>query len=84
MIEKGDLGLEQVYGELRITRGKVHKYLGMTLDFRTSGELRVTMVNYLKGVLEDFPEVVIGRSTIPSANRMFQVRPENEQTLLNE
>ena len=29
--------IEGVYREMIITRGKVHKYLGMTLDFRTQG-----------------------------------------------
>ena len=57
-------------------RGKLHKYLGMKLDFWDPGELRVTMVDYLKGVLEDFPEVITGRSTSPAANHLFQVRPE--------
>ena len=47
--------IEGTYGELSITRGKVHKYLGMMLDFRTLGELQITMLNYLKGVLKYFP-----------------------------
>ena len=42
------------------------------------------MVEYLKGVLEDLPKVITGRRTIPSYNNLFQVRPENEQTILNE
>ena len=29
--------IEGVYREMIITRGKVNKYLGMTLDFRTQG-----------------------------------------------
>ena len=37
--------LEGIYKYMRITRGKVNKYLGMTLDFRTAGELWVTMVD---------------------------------------
>ena len=40
------------------------------------------MVEYLKGVLEDFPEVITGKSTNLAANNMFQVRPEDERTLL--
>ena len=43
---------------MRITRGKVHEYLGMTLDFLTPGEIQVTMVDFLKGVLEDLQEVI--------------------------
>ena len=41
--------LEGIYMGLSINRVKVHKYLRITLDFWTSGELRVTMVDYLNG-----------------------------------
>ena len=47
--------VEVIYRDLGITRGKVHEYLSIALDLRTSGELWLTMVDYLKGVLEDFP-----------------------------
>ena len=47
--------LEVAYEEMKISRVKVHKYLSMTVYFLTSGEFQVTMVDYLKGVLEDFP-----------------------------
>ena len=36
--------LEVIYGVLRITRGKVQKYLGVMLDLWNPGELRLTMV----------------------------------------
>ena len=55
----------------------------MTIGFRTPGELQVTMVDYLKGVMEDFPEVITGRSISPAANHLFQVRPEDERMILN-
>ena len=42
------------------------------------------MVDYIKRVLEDFPEVITGRSTIPADNYMFQVRPEDDWMLLYE
>ena len=63
--------LEGIYIEVRTTRGKVHKYLGTTLDLRNLGYLQVTMVDYLKGVLEGFLEVITGRSTITTANHML-------------
>ena len=76
--------LERIYGELRITRVKVHKYLGMTLDFRTPGELQIIMLNYLKVVLENILEVITGRSMSPAANHLFQVRPEDDWTIIYE
>ena len=66
------------------TRVKVHEYLGMMLDLKNKVELRVTMVDYLKGVLEDFPGDITGRSAIPVANHTFQVGSEDKQTLLDE
>ena len=68
---------------MRTTRGKVQKYLGMTLDLRTTEEIGATMVDYLKGVLEDFLEVITLKITIQAANHMFKPRPEDEQTLIN-
>ena len=54
-----------------ITKGNVHELLGMMLDFQTLGQLQITMVDYLKLVLEDFLEVITGRRTIPAANSIF-------------
>ena len=68
--------LEGIYGELRITRGKVQKVFGMTLEFWTPGELQLTMVYYLKGVPWDLPEVIMGQSTSPVVNNLFQVAEE--------
>jgi hypothetical protein len=34
-------------GELKVHRGKVHKCLGMSLDFSHKGQCRVTMYDYL-------------------------------------
>ena len=57
--------LEGIYEELRITRGKLNRYLGMKLGFQTPGDLWVTMVEYLNGILEYFPEVMTGISMSP-------------------
>jgi hypothetical protein len=43
--------LKGIYGDnMHVWRGLVHDYLGMTLDYSTKGEVKVTMVDYLKGV----------------------------------
>ncbi len=33
-------------------RGKVHKYLGMTLDFATAKVLKVTMIDYIDEIIK--------------------------------
>ena len=55
----------------------------MLLDCQNPGELRVNMLDYLKVVLEDLPEVITGRSTSTTANILFQVRPEYKEPHLN-
>ena len=50
--------LKEKYGNIKpvkATRGKVHKYLGMTLDFRKKGKLKIRMDDYIKRMLEEFP-----------------------------
>ena len=69
---------------MRNTRGKVQEYLSMTLDLQTPGDFREIMVDYLKWVLEDFPEVITGGSTILVAKHLFQVRSEDKRNKLDE
>jgi hypothetical protein len=34
-----------------VHRGKIHKYLGMTIDFNTKGIVEVSMVEYVKDII---------------------------------
>jgi hypothetical protein len=53
--------LKSISGEyVRVSRWRVHDYLSMILDFSDKGEVKVTMIDYLKGVLNDFPEMITG------------------------
>ncbi len=37
---------------MKVSQGKVHKYLGMTLDFTTKGQVKISMVDYVKEVVD--------------------------------
>ena len=41
---------------MTVSRGQVHEYLGMTLDFRTKGEVQISMEHYIDVMLQDAPE----------------------------
>ncbi len=41
-------------GKMKVTRGKIHKYLGMTLDFRSKGIVKVTMIKYVDKIIKAF------------------------------
>ena len=34
--------------------GKVHKYLGMTLDYSTVGQVKITMLDYIDEIINTF------------------------------
>ena len=42
-------------GKMTITRGKMHKYLGMTIDYSYPGKLISYMVDYIGNMLDDTP-----------------------------
>jgi hypothetical protein len=39
---------------MKVNRGKIHIYLGTSLDFSEKGQFHVTMHVYLDGILEAF------------------------------
>jgi len=44
-------------GEMKVNRGKVHKYLGMNLDFSTKHQVKITMVEYVKEIIAAWDKV---------------------------
>jgi hypothetical protein len=63
---------------LTITRGKIHEYLGMTIDYSSLGKVRITMLQYIRDMLEEMPEEWTGEAATPAANHLFEVNPEAE------
>ena len=41
-------------GKLKVTRGKLHTYLGMIFDYRTKGKVRVDMRKYMSKMVTTF------------------------------
>ena len=72
--------MQEVFGKespLSESRGKVHDYLGMTLDFSKPGELSVTMIDYIKMVLAGVPNEMRGTANTPAAAHLFSVNDTN-------
>ena len=64
-------GSEKI-GHVTVTRGKVHDYLGMILDYSQAGALKVDMKHFIQAMLEEFPEEIRTYST-PWTERLFHV-----------
>jgi hypothetical protein len=55
--------LEKEYARrdpLTVMRGKLHEYLGMTVDFRTKLQVSFTQYDYLKKLFNDLPKDMLG------------------------
>ena len=39
--------------KMTITRGKVHKYLGTTIDYSSPGKLILSMIDYIGNIIDD-------------------------------
>ena len=59
---------------LTVTRGKVHNYLGMTIDFSADGKVMFKMNDYVQNMLDETPESLMkGAMSSPAANHLFEV-----------
>ena len=68
--------IDAEYGKIAkmtITRGKVHKYLGMTMDYSSSGKVIFSMIDYIGKILENIPEEMKGESAKPAAHHLFDI-----------
>ena len=76
--------ISSVFGKeapLSITRGRIHEYLGMTLDFSCNGKVTVRMEEFVKGILDEAPEDMMGTTRTPAANHLFDVNTTNPTLL---
>jgi hypothetical protein len=69
-------GQEVVGGEraaLTMNRGRLHDYLGMTLDYSEPGHIKLNMVDYVDKILAEIPKDMDGTATSPAAEYLFKI-----------
>jgi hypothetical protein len=62
--------------ELAASYGKVHEYLGMTIDYSEENLVKFTMYDYLEDILAESPDNMKGETVTPVHSKLFQVNPE--------
>ena len=69
--------LNEVFGsdgdKLTASYGKVHEYLGMTIDWSTEGVVVFTMYDYLESILDEAPSEFDGEDVTPAVKDLFSV-----------
>jgi hypothetical protein len=77
--------LAGIYGpKFTMDTGCKHDYLGMDMEFRKDGTLGVSMVKYLKNIIEEFSELITGKAPMPAGDHLFKIRDEKESKPLEE
>jgi hypothetical protein len=76
--------LDQEFGNeapLTVTRGKVHDYLGMTIDYSTKGKVKFIMTDYITEMLDESPDDMGGESPTPAGDHLFTINMTNPEPL---
>ena len=67
---------------MMVSRGKVHKYLGMTLDYTSHGQVQIIMIDFLDKVLIAFNKAEPkggGTKTSAAPDNLFKVDDDCEK-----
>ena len=71
--------LNEWYGNespLTVTRGDIHEYLGMTIDYSTDGKVHIRMDDYVDKLLDEVGSSMEGRAATPAAEHQFKVNDQ--------
>ena len=58
--------------------GTRNEYIEMWLDYSVKEEVHISMEDYLKGFINDFPEEITIDYNTPSASKIFDVGDEDD------
>ena len=63
---------------MKLKQGKIHKYLGMQIDFSVLGQVKITMFDCIQEILEDFHKFDPNKSIscTPAADNLLKVRDD--------
>jgi hypothetical protein len=49
----------------------------MIFDFSKKGKVMVNMIEYIKNIIDNFPEEIVGTKTTPVADHLFKIRDKS-------
>ena len=77
--------LANIYGpKLAMYLGNKHDYLRMDVEFMNNISLEVSMFIYIDSIVDEFPELVMGKAATLAADHLFSVRDSDEAKYLPE
>ena len=73
-------------GKMKVSRGKIHTYLGMTLDYSVKGQVRISMFDYVEEILTAFDKAEPkgdGTKSDAAPDNLFKVNEDCEKLRSN-
>ena len=66
-------------GEVKMTWGPLHNYLGMTLTYSVPGQVSIDMSHYVKKMVKEFPQENLKGPSVASPwnENLFKVQHDN-------
>ena len=71
-------------GEVKTTRGKIHDYLGMILDYSVDGQVSIDMTRYVDSMVSNFPTECLQGAKVPTPWTESLFRVNEKSPPLNE
>jgi hypothetical protein len=71
-------------GQMTVSRGRVHKYLGMTLDYTVHGQVNISMFDYVNEIINAFDKAEPkggGTKSSAAPNNLFKVDEDRKKLL---
>ena len=66
-----------------IMRGKIHKYLGMTIDYSSPDKYILSVVDYIVNMVYAVPEYMKGGSATPASHHLFDIAEDAKLSQTN-
>ena len=69
-------------GKMVVSRGKIHKYLGMTLDYSVRGQVQISMFDYVHEILAAFDKAELkggGTKSSAAPENLFTINEDCEK-----
>jgi hypothetical protein len=70
--------------KLTMHTGNKHSYLGVDTEFKEDGTLDISMFAYLRNVIKEFPELIMGKAPTSAVDHLFKIRDKKEAKPLEE
>ena len=69
---------ESMYGQLDASQGTKHQYLDMDLDYSDEGKVKISMEQFTRKVIEEFPDPLTITAESPAGENLFIVRGDDD------